>query len=313
MILKFFRYSGLNLTHMRTLVTIVFVSFFICSTSAQSAYSDRTFEVGANHRMSGWQIGVGASTIWASDLKQESFLENTSETPIEYLTDVDGKGKVGLYVEVGRFNIFEHGFFDFMDYGIAYRQETGEEVMSASLVQGSDVDFPSLVAGEGTFSQDHVRAHFNLNKAIPLNGHFFVTQSIGIDFEYRVIDSAPYIHNTAVLDSAGVSPFNVLSPEESFSGHIHYKAGIGYKTGPASWLIFSAETPLQTILPFEGVKSRQDIFNTKYRPVVLSLKYMWASRRPDRTCSPSKAKQKNLKRKAKRRKGAGGVKNGQLN
>jgi len=185
--------------------------------------------------------------------------------------------------------------------------------MSATLVQGSEPNIPSTVFGEGNFSQDHVRAHFNLNKAIPINGHLFVTQAIGVDFEYRVIDKAPYVHNTYLLDSLEISPFNVFSPEESFSGHIHYKAGVGYKTGPASWLLLSLETPIQTIVPFDGVRSRQDIFNTKYRPVIVSLKYMWASRRPDRTCSPSKAKQKNLKKKAKRRKGGSGLKNGQLN
>jgi hypothetical protein len=238
-------------------------------------------------------------------------LSSTDNEPTEYLGSVDGNGKFGLYAELGGFKIMNHGFFDFFDYGLAYRQEAGEEELITNLVSGSDPALPQDVTGLGEYSQDHARAFFNLNKGIPLMRHTFLLQSVGVDFEYRVINKADYIHNFSILDSLGQNPFNDLGPEESFSAHLHYKAGIGYKTSPGGWLILSVETPIQTLVPFDGVQSRQIVFNTQYRPVIFSLRYMWLRKRPDRTCAPVKSRKKKIKEKAKR-KGGKGVRDGQI-
>ena len=280
------------------------ISIALCSASLVMAYGqrgtgDRLFAVDANHRTSGWFLGLGASYMFPQDDHEMEFLA-FPQLPDSgsYNAALNPSGKLGFALEGGIFWLLDNSFFDYVDLGLTYRQLRGGEEASATLLPGASDTLPTLVLGEGSFQQDMLGLNVNLNKIFPLNDRFYIIQGLGADLEYRVIDDYSY--------EGGLASMNRMTPEDAFRTHVHYKIGAGFKTSAFSWLSLSAETPIQNIIPFDGLTSRRDIFNSKYRPVVFTLRYMWLRKRPAREC-PTAGPSPKMKSKRRLNRGGGQI------
>ncbi|MDA0972614.1 MAG: hypothetical protein O2867_02660 [Bacteroidetes bacterium] len=282
---------------MKYLISIALCSLIAVFSKGQRGTGDRLFTVDANHRASGWFLGLGAANLFPQDEHEMEFLA-IPDFPDSgsYNALLNPTGKLGFALEGGMFWLLQDRFFDYVDLGLTYRQLRGGEESSANLLPGASDTLPSLLLGEGSFQQDVVGLNVNLNKIFPLNDRFYIIQGLGADLEYRVIDDYSY--------DGGLASMNRMTPEDGFRTHIHYKLGAGFKTSAFSWLSLSAETPIENIIPFDGLTSRRDIFNSKYRPVVFTLRYMWLRKRPAREC-PTAGPSPKMKSKRKLNRGGG--------
>jgi len=258
------------------------------------------FAVDANHRSSGFLVGLGLSTMWGQkDFQTTIDILPRAEQISAYRAEFAPSGRIGLHAELGMFWLFESSFFDYVDVSLAYKQHLGDEAMTAELIPGSADSLPNLLAGNGTFTQDQATLNVNLNKAFPVRGNYYIISALGADIDYRVINKAEY-----TLIAPG---FNTVAPDNALSAHFHARLGIGYKTSASSWLSLTAETPIQDIVPFDGIQSRKTVFNSKYRPVLFTLRYQWLRMRAAREC-PTGPKKVNKKKKRR----GGGSKDGQV-
>ncbi|NNC83933.1 MAG: hypothetical protein HKN79_10175 [Flavobacteriales bacterium] len=269
---------------------------------AQNRSQELLFTAGPNYRSSGWLIGLGVSTMWGQQDHEIEFLAiPDSPDAGSYLGTFPPKGRIGLHAEFGMFWLTENSFFDYVDATVSYKQHLGTEEFTA-LKQPNSLDtLPDMLAGQGEFTQDMVALNVNLNKAFPFKTHWYGLAGIGADIEYRIINSASY--------DISYPGLNMLPPDESLYAHFHVKAGVGYKTSARSWLSLTAETPIENIVPFNGIESRKTVFNSKYRPVLITLRYQWLRKRPNREC-PTGPKKQNLKKKGKG--GRSKMKDGQI-
>jgi hypothetical protein len=281
------RYSFLILT------AIVLFSLDI---SAQRGTGDRMFMVDATHRSSGWFLGAGATFMFPE--KDHKLTLPVFPDSGSYLTSFDPAGRLGFALEGGMFWVLQNRFFDYVDLGITYRQLRGKEDFTAELVPGSSDTLPLFFAGGGEFQEDVLGLSVNLNKAFPLDDKKYIIQGLGADVEYRLINDYSYV--------GGLDAMKLYTNTEDLQVHLHYKLGFGYKTSATSWLSLTAETPIENLLPFEGLVSRRDNFNSRYRPVVFTLRYMWLRKRPARECPTAGPNPKMKKKRSKGKRSAAG-------
>jgi hypothetical protein len=190
----------------------------------------------------------------------------------------DPNGKMGLYLELGWFHAFINPrLFHFMDFGVSYKQLKGEEsiVITREDATGSLL---STVAEKRNFSDQFVTGHFNLTHHRHFSRYGFINNSIGVNVDYAFSTSR-----------SGVAVYPAAEPEfqETLSGQLHYKLGIGWKATPQLLVIPSVETPLLTVYPFDGLKSTLPYYYNRYRPVIFSIRFLFIRQDPENCNVPS--------------------------
>ena len=147
------------------ILTLGLVLLIATASQAQGRGSSSLFDVDANHRKSGFLIGVGATKMFAQKDFEQSFLAIPGAFDVgDYIATFDPKGKLGFHIELGMFWVTERSFFDYVDLNLAYSQQRGEEFMGAILQPGAPDTLPAIWLSEGNFAQDIVTLNFNFNK-----------------------------------------------------------------------------------------------------------------------------------------------------
>ena len=108
---------------MYRILTILFLLFTI-KTSTSQFYGRKhqpLMELNGTYSMSGWFISPGLSYMLPNKIKWLGGQENP---------DIKPRGRIGLYLELGRYHIFPEGgaFFNYMDYSIAFKRLSGSEI-----------------------------------------------------------------------------------------------------------------------------------------------------------------------------------------
>ncbi len=203
-------------------------------------------DFGGRYKMSGWLIEPGAT--W--DLTR---LRNPEEQLNEQNVTVNPGGKIGAYLGIGRYNIFYKGgnFFNYMDYSLAYKMLRGKEEITGG------------IEAEGKYSHNYLLGNFNINNVIQLTDKTFIQNSLGVNLDWRFITRQEHTG-----PNAGVMPSSVVS-------NLHYKFGFGFKLNERVFVIPTLETPILNIYNFEKFKSTWGIFNSRYRPLIFTVRIAW--------------------------------------
>ena len=185
------------------------------------------------YHMKGWYFGLGPTFMQPQAFFFiKDLFTNTGQSPAS---------KTGLFIEVGRYKIFEWpGLFKYMDYGLAYKSLRGKERTS-----------------KDSFGDHYIEGHFNLNNRIKLSRTSFLQNAIGIDAEYA------FLRNNSV----SVGP-------PAFITSLHYKFGFGYKVNKKLMITPSIEIPVLTLYPLEYGSSSLGYLSSRYRPIIISLKFL---------------------------------------
>ncbi|HEY0978630.1 MAG TPA: hypothetical protein VGE21_14250 [Flavobacteriales bacterium] len=178
----------------------------------------------------------------------------------------DPKGKLGLYLEAGWFQATaDPVILDYWDFGLAYKQFKGEERFTSRLQVGDTV---GLLAGEGAFNDQHLTAHANANKLIQTGDFQFVQLTLGANLNWRFSADRAYTTDLALLNRWQFPP--------EFTGQLHFKVGYGFRITQQLMIIPALETPIFSIEPGDdGRFGALDWFSSTYRPVILSVRFLF--------------------------------------
>lgn len=236
-------------------IGILILGFILLTnTSRAQGYNRKNRDLvtfNGQYKMGGWLISPGLTYMWPNKIK---FLGG-QEDP-----NINPKGRIALYLEAGRYRFFYQGgrFFNYFDYSLAYKRLSGSE---------------KYLDNKGIFKQNYLLGNFNLNNIYQLTDFTFIQNSIGVNLDYNF--SQKY------QDSG--SPLGANTDKLLFS--LHYKIGYGMKVTDKLFIIPSIETPIINFKKWEHFKSTYGIFSSRYRPIILSVRFAWL-RTPNKGACP---------------------------
>ena len=193
--------------------------------------------------------------------RMQNFFLSTGLTfmlPNSLENEFSKRGRLGLIFEGGAYHIFERGgnIFNYMDYGAGYKRLSGSEF--------NDVNNKSI------FKQNYISSFFNINNIWQLSSKKFLQSSIGANLDFKFFEKdTPLPNNTDKLN---------------FS--FHFKLGYGIKFRKTLFIIPTIETPIINLKKWEQGKSTFGIFNSRYRPVLFKVRFIWLKKLGKSDCPP---------------------------
>ena len=230
---------------------------------------------------SGWLLGPGLTYMATTFVPIKKTFQKTETQQFD--AKLSALGKIGLYAEVGRYRMFQYSkLIKYMDYGISYKGLRGKEKAEGQWVSlPGEAAISALEQTSGKFGYHYAEAFVNFNHVWRIGKYNFIQNSLGVNAGYAFI---------ANLAGATVSAAATGNPGQ-FSTQLHYKLGYGIKMR-GNWLIIPAlETPILNVLPFEPPRSSLGFFASRYRPVILSIRFFFM--RPANTldCTPIRTRE----------------------
>ena len=213
----------------------------------------------------GWYFGLGLTYMTAYNNYNLEFTD-TLNPAIDYKYIADPKGKFGALAEIGMFKMTERKFINYRDFGLSWKWFRGGEDYTQE-VYTNDVLTTSSTT-EGSYGDHLISAHFNLGFRFDASESLFYVNGLGLNADYHLIKGrtpTPQIPgNTDYVDGPN-----------SFIGELHYFFGVGFKTGKRLIVMPMIETPILALLPFNHIKSTHSYLNTRARPFLLRVRFMF--------------------------------------
>lgn len=213
----------------------------------------------------GWYFGIGATYMLAysnetAEIDSTDALNNAFKT--KYIGDP--KGKFGLFAEVGKFKMNDKKFVNYMDFGLAYKWFRGGEDYTQEFYQ--DDVLLSSTSVEGSYGDHLLSGHFNLGYRYDQNDDLFYVNGLGLNLDYHIIKGRTETPAIPTLDYEN-GPSDIL-------GEMHYFFGVGFKKG--NMIIMPIiETPILALYPFNHIVSTHPYFNTRARPIIIKVRFMF--------------------------------------
>lgn len=227
------------------MIILLFACFISCSVFSQfhGRKHQPLMELNGVYAMNGWFVSPGTTFMLPNTLKFLGYDKS----------DGKPKGRLGLYLEFGRYNIFPEGgaFFNYMDYSLAYKR------LSGSVNKRSKI-----------FRHNYLLGNFNINNIIQLSDKTFIQNSLGANLDFKLWERS-----------------NDAPTNQRLLFSLHYKIGYGIKFTKTIFIIPSLETPILNVKQWEKAKSTYGIYDNRYRPLILSFRILWL-RKPSRAACP---------------------------
>lgn len=231
-------------------------------------------------KMNGWLFAPGGTYMLARTIGRTETLLTDSTTTTE------GKfaplGKPALYAEVGRYKMMKYsGLIKYIDYGLSYRGQRGRHKSTISTIFTETDSILTEQEVVSTFGYHYIEAFFNANHVWRISKYNFIQNSLGINAGYAFLNNS---NNTAVPLVTSAIPGRIQA-------QLHYKIGFGIKMRGNWLLIPSIETPILNAYAWDNGRSSVEFINSRYRPVVVSLRFFFS--RPANTldCTPIKTRE----------------------
>jgi len=205
----------------------------------------------------GWFINPGLTYMFGNSADDEGRPHDLTAT-----------GLPGYYVEAGMEHLFRkpQKIAHYVDWGLGIKHFGGQEKYS---VDGST----SATRGQFNFGSIFLRG--DIHNVWQLSRFNFIDQSLGFNVDYRIYggkDDADYL-----------SPI-VSTNQGKFLAQLHYSFGFGYKVRDGFFIVPSVQTPILTLVNFAGFNPSHHWFNSRYQPVIFTLKFAWLF--PKKGCPP---------------------------
>jgi hypothetical protein len=192
-----------------------------------------------------------------------------------YTATYDPAGRIGLYLEGGvTWYTRDPVIVDYLDLGLAYKNLRGGEAYTGTLLRG---DTASTQEAEGSFAERMLTLSFNANKFIPTLPYQFVQLSLGANADYRL--GSDYEHTGDPLLNGHTFPPDLWA-------QMHFKVGYGFKLTGNLILIPALETPVFSFVPEDEGLGQMQWFSSRYRPIILSVRFMFLRARDGFDCPP---------------------------
>ncbi|MFK7756339.1 MAG: hypothetical protein AB8B53_05340 [Flavobacteriales bacterium] len=217
---------------------------------------------------SGWHFSPGITYMFPSEMNSTSLTEN-----VDITEEVSASGRVGLYAELGRHHLLRNLYFlDHLDYGIAYKKLSGRE-RTEIICETCDA-----VTTEGIYKDNFASAYVNFSNIWQISDYNFIQNGFGVNGDYRFL-----LNQT-------VEPLDIGAPHLSpdpLQVQLHYKLSFGMKAEKGVFILPSIEVPILNVIPFGDGRSTLKYFDSGYRPIIFSIKFMFLSKRKPEDCKGS--------------------------
>ncbi len=265
---------------MNRLFALAFGLLVVASLSAQGIYGRKRpeiFPTDGKMRRGGFYFAPGITYTLPRFKDKEENVFRIADT--SYTALFQPKGKVGFYLEAGWFHATNDPvILDYWDFGLAYKQLKGAEQFTGTVLRGDSIGH---FAGEGAFNDQHLTLHANANKLFQVRDYQFIQFSLGANLDWRFGTAHDYTADFTALNRWVFPP--------AFTGQVHAKLGYGFKLTQQLMVIPAIETPIFSIQPNDdGNLGRLQWFSSKYRPLILSVRFLFLRYPKGFACVPVK-------------------------
>ena len=153
---------------------------------------------------------------------------------------------------------------DYIDFGLAFKQLKGTEDFEGILNVNDQMVATTL--GSSSFADNYLTAHFNANKLIQFTDRSFLQLSLGANADYRI--------GRSLNETFHPVPTERQYPP-SLLAQAHFKLGYGMKLNDRFMIIPQLETPVFSAVPSDQGLGQLQWFNSLYRPVIFSIRFLW--------------------------------------
>ena len=251
---------------MKNAILLLICLFLVDHASAQKIYKRKVrplMDFNGQYKLSGWHFAPGLSYTLTRFKNPTEELYRTNDTVFN--AKYNPGGRLGLYLEVGRYHIFEYGtLFNYLDYSLAFKQIKGKESSTGEWLSESNSTTLLTNEEQGKFGHSFITANVNLNNIIQHRDYEFFQNSIGINLDYRIIN--------ATSQSGTVTNIPTDEPAR-FMFQLHYKFGYGFKWTDRLFVIPMIETPILSIFSWDNFKSSYAMFSSRYRPIFFTIRF----------------------------------------
>ncbi|MCW5900322.1 MAG: hypothetical protein KIT10_13730 [Flavobacteriales bacterium] len=224
-------------------------------------------------RRMGFYVAPGVTYTLPRFKNSEEELYRDGDTSLTALYDPNGR--FGLYLEGGvSWYTRDPVVVDYFDVGLAYKNLRGQEAFENTFTRADSV---ALFRGEGTFAERFISLHANANKFIQVRNYQFIQLSLGLNADYRLGSS---------YDHPGDSLLNGHTFPPDLIGQLHFKLGYGFKVTGSLFIIPALETPIFSVVPEDQGSGQLQWFSSRYRPMMLSVRFLWLRARKGFDCPP---------------------------
>ncbi len=221
----------------------------------------------------GWYVGVGATATPKLNFIDYSptLATSTYQPTVLTATNLEQKSELGLYLEAGRYKLLSTKKpISYIDYGVSYKQFRASQ--NYDLVrQDFSTEDTSFYAQ--SFRSHSISIHFNANNVLAINKIIFFQNTLGANVDYAIVQ------NLSSEDPSGFEETYQKEPAK-LRAQLHYKFGVGLRISKMGYLIPSVEIPLMNAWEWEEGRSTFGAFNSRYRPIIFSLRFAWLTQ-PD--------------------------------
>lgn len=203
----------------------------------------------SHYRPIGWHASLGLTYMVGN---------SANDNGQEY--NLTPSGLPGYYLEGGMEHIFKQikKAFHYVDWGIGVKHYGG--------IEKYELD---PVVDRGAFNFGSAFARADIHNVWQLSKYNFIDQSLGFNIDYR-------IYGGKDKQAEG----NYLSPlpsdnQTKLVGQLHYSIGFGYKVKDGLFFVPTIQTPVLTFLDFNDFNPSHKWFNSRYQPVIFTVKMAW--------------------------------------
>ena len=233
------------------------------------------FPLDGKMKRSGFFIGPGVTWSLAPFKDREAHYDLGQDTTADAI--YQGMGRLGLYLEAGWFiSTRDPVIIDYWDVGLAYKQLKGREEGQGTFGIGDSL---GSWLSEGDFNDQHLTFAVNANKLFQTADYRFFQFSLGANVDWRFGTGRD-------LTGSAVPGSQVFPPE--FIGQAHAKLGYGFKLTKQLMIIPAIETPFFSVQPEDQGFGRLQWFSTTYRPLILSVRFLFLRYPNGWACPPVK-------------------------
>ncbi len=257
---------------MKKLITIILVVF---TTTAFAQYKpggkgNGLYNTGANEIDKGWFFGIGGTYMVAyPKTTYSTSVTDTANNITQFDYTGDPKGKFGLFAEIGKFRMNGRKVINYMDYALAYKWLRGGEDYTLESTYNTTPLQP--LTAEGGFGDHLLSANFRVGHRFDQNEKSFMVNGLGLNLDYHLITSRSATPQIPTNDDYADGPNSIL-------GEMHYFFAIGFKTKGRLMIMPMVETPILALWPFNHVFSTHDYSNTRFRPILFRIRFMFLSK-----------------------------------
>lgn len=229
--------------------------------------------LGGQAKRIGFYLAPGLTYTLPRFKNEEEEVWRSGDT--SYTALYDPNGRLGLYLEGGlAWYTRDPVVVDYFDVGLAYKNLRGSEAFESTLLRA---DSSALFAGDGTFAERLLTFHVNANKFIQVRDYQFIQLSLGANVDYRL--GSAYDHTGDPLLNRHAFPPDLIA-------QAHVRLGYGFKVTGNLLIIPAVETPIFSFTPEDQGFGQLQWFSSRYRPLILSVRFLWLRARSGFDCPP---------------------------